>query len=73
MFPIRCTTCNKVLGDLVDSYEKKISEGKSPLECFIELKLRRYCCRSDFLGYSHYLNQEISTQIVGSKSIVILK
>lgn len=74
MFPIRCTTCNKVLGDYVNTYEQKTTKKEmTPLQFFIKYKIRRYCCRREFLGYSKYLNQKISTQIVGSKNRIILK
>ena len=43
--PVRCFTCNKVMGNKYDQYQTLLTEGKTPIDALNELKLVRYCCR----------------------------
>ena len=45
MYPVRCFTCGKVLGNKQDLWEKLIGEGIEPIEIFKKMKLTRYCCK----------------------------
>lgn len=48
MFPIRCFTCNKVIGQ----YERKYYENRDNPKAFFERHgISRYCCRRMFLGH----------------------
>ncbi len=49
LFPIRCFTCGKLIGDKYEEYVKLIAEGYTPKEALDELGIRRYCCRRHFL------------------------
>ena len=50
MFPVRCFTCNNVIGGRWKKY-KEISNNKSIKDAFTELNIKRYCCRRMFLGH----------------------
>jgi DNA-directed RNA polymerase subunit N (RpoN/RPB10) len=51
IIPIRCFTCGKPVGHLWEKYEEKIKKGDKPKKVMDELGLKRYCCRSLFLGH----------------------
>tara|TARA_B110001450_G_scaffold47489_1_gene44194 strand:+ start:224 stop:406 length:183 start_codon:yes stop_codon:yes gene_type:complete len=46
LIPIRCFSCNKVVGDKYEEYIKKSKdESKDNKEILDDLGLNRYCCR----------------------------
>lgn len=56
MLPIRCFTCNKVLGnynEVFDLFKKKHPEPseKDYKKFFTDMVIRRYCCRKIFLTH----------------------
>ena len=51
IIPIRCFTCGKPVGHLWEKYEERVKKGEKPKKVMDELKLKRYCCRSLFLGH----------------------
>ena len=55
LFPIRCYTCNKVIGNLYEKYLALLREGKSRKTALDELKITRYCCRSRFLTHRPFI------------------
>lgn len=58
LFPIRCFTCGKVIGNLYESYEKKIASN--PAEKVLDdLKIERMCCRRMFLGYAPEIEENM--------------
>ena len=51
-FPVRCFTCNKVIGNKLREYEKKIKTTKKKKQNILaSMGIHRYCCRRMFLGY----------------------
>jgi DNA-directed RNA polymerase subunit N (RpoN/RPB10) len=64
LFPVRCQTCNKVLGSKQYPYEKLVAgyidnDGTvhppiSPKEAMDRLGISRYCCRSRVLNAPRY-------------------
>lgn len=51
LIPVRCFTCNKVIGDKWETYQDMINDGKSPKEALDTLGLKKYCCRRIILGH----------------------
>ncbi len=51
IIPIRCISCSKPVAQLYEEYKKRISKGESTKKVLDDLKLKRYCCRSLFLGH----------------------
>lgn len=59
LFPIRCFTCGKVIGNLYELYEKKITEKITAQEVLDELKVNRFCCRRMFLSYAPEIEENM--------------
>lgn len=49
--PVRCFTCNKVVGNKWGPYLAKILEGKTEGQALTELSLSRPCCRRMILSH----------------------
>ena len=45
IIPVRCFTCNKVIGNKWETYKQKLDEGKDPKIFFNEIGLKRFCCK----------------------------
>lgn len=48
--PVRCFTCNKVIGGLYERYQNYLAQGASPEEAFNLLGVKRYCCRTNLMN-----------------------
>lgn len=55
--PVRCVTCNKVLGHYWNAYQNLLIEGYSIEEALNKLKLARYCCRMRMMNPAKILSQ----------------
>ena len=55
MLPVRCFTCNHLIGHMWDDYleMRKTTDGKETLDA---LKLRRICCRRMLLTHVPIIN-----------------
>ena len=51
ILPIRCYTCNKVIGGKWDPYQNMLNDGIEPKEALDNLRLKRICCRRMLLGH----------------------
>ena len=51
LIPVRCFTCNKVIGSSWEPYQKLLSEGHGPQEALLKLGLKRYCCKRMILAH----------------------
>lgn len=56
-FPVRCWTCGKV--QIWDPYETKLNQGISPDEALDQLKIRRECCRTQYLTFDPNLEDDL--------------
>lgn len=64
IIPVRCFSCNTVVGNKWEPYKKLLDEGVSSGDALTRLGLRRYCCRrmisqhvdliDDVIKYSNY-------------------
>jgi DNA-directed RNA polymerase subunit N len=50
IIPIRCFSCGKPIGHLWEQYQQHVDAGEAPGEVMDKLNIKRYCCRSVFLG-----------------------
>ena len=57
IIPIRCMSCSKPVAHLYEEYKKRVEKGESRKKVLDDLKLKRYCCRSLFLGHVDLLNK----------------
>ena len=57
MIPIRCFTCNKVIGNKWETYLFLKQQEYTEQEIYNQLKIRRFCCKRMFSGmYIPYTN-----------------
>ena len=55
IFPIRCFTCGKVIGNMYNDYQHLI-EKLTPLEALDRLNVSKYCCRRMFLSHVNIID-----------------
>ena len=51
MIPVRCFTCNKVVGNKWEPWKMLLKKEYSEADALDKLGLRRYCCRRMILGH----------------------
>lgn len=51
MLPVRCFTCNKVIGNLWEKFLEQIQNGTTEEVALNNLGLRRWCCRRMLIAY----------------------
>ena len=51
MFPVRCYTCNALLGHKHAAYAAQTRSGTAPRDALAHLEVDRMCCRRMFLGH----------------------
>ena len=57
--PVRCYSCNKVVGNKWISYNKKLDEGISAKDALDQLGLKRMCCRRIILTHVELIDKLI--------------
>ena len=57
LIPIRCFSCNKVVGDKYETYIEEIKKpNKDNKEVLDDLGLNRYCCRRHMITTVDLMN-----------------
>ena len=51
ILPIRCYTCNKVIGGKWNPYQNMLNDGIESKNALDNLGLKRICCRRMILGH----------------------
>ena len=52
LFPVRCYSCNKIIGDKWERYKKYRHNNPNDLEgLWKHVGVQRYCCKRMFLGH----------------------
>lgn len=59
MFPIRCYTCNSVIGQKHTRYDRMLSDGMHPKKALESLRISNMCCRRMFLGHTNLFDEQI--------------
>jgi DNA-directed RNA polymerase subunit N len=57
IIPVRCFSCGKVVGHLWEEYNRRVSAGEDSGKVMDDLGLKRYCCRTLFLGHVDLLKK----------------
>lgn len=59
LIPIRCFSCNKVIGNKWENYQKFVFEkGEENIDNILtELGLIRYCCRRMILSHANLIDK----------------
>jgi len=77
MLPIRCFTCNKVLGRYNEVFEKFLENATDDFNQFFEsMEIRRYCCKKIFMTHIDIFkdaSQHVSDQITVHKGSSVTK
>ncbi|MBS3074601.1 DNA-directed RNA polymerase subunit N [Candidatus Pacearchaeota archaeon] len=47
---IRCMSCGKPIAHLYEKFKQRTANGESARDVLDDLGLKRYCCRSAFMG-----------------------
>ena len=61
MFPVRCFSCGKVIGQYWEEYNERLKKGEDPLKIMEDLGIDRYCCRRMFLEFVEYIDEIAKT------------
>jgi DNA-directed RNA polymerase I, II, and III subunit RPABC5 len=56
-FPIRCFSCNKVIGNKWELYKSHLESGMNISDTFENLYIKRYCCKRMFLGHVEIIDK----------------
>lgn len=56
MFPVRCYTCNSLIGDKYTSYTSRVSNEEKKGNVLDSLEVKRICCRRMFLTHVHVIS-----------------
>lgn len=51
MFPVRCFTCGRLIGDKWEEFIRRVKRGEKPGKVLDDLGITRYCCRRMFLSH----------------------
>ena len=51
LIPVRCYSCNKVVGNKWETYQNMLQNGVEPGQALDKLGLKRYCCRRVLLTH----------------------
>lgn len=59
MFPVRCYTCDAVIGNHWGAYSEGLRNGDHPADLLTRLDRRRMCCRRMFLSHVDLMASQI--------------
>ena len=59
IIPVRCFSCNKVVGNKFEKYNQLLENGYDSKLALDELKLVRYCCRRMILTHIELIDKLI--------------
>lgn len=55
IIPVRCFSCGKPIGQLWETYAKRLKGGEEAGKILDDLGVERYCCRAALLGHADML------------------
>ncbi len=56
MFPVRCYTCNLLIGHFYNEWTRRVSDHEPRRDILDSFELNRMCCRRMFLTHVHVTN-----------------
>lgn len=59
LIPVRCYTCNKVVGNKWETYQNMLSNGIQEGDALDKLGLKRYCCRRILLTHIDLIDKQL--------------
>tara|TARA_Y100000588_G_scaffold294407_1_gene314297 strand:+ start:209 stop:400 length:192 start_codon:yes stop_codon:yes gene_type:complete len=59
LVPVRCFTCNKVIGGFYEEFAERKDNGEDPSKVMDDLGIERYCCRKVFVSHLDLIDELI--------------
>ena len=66
MIPVRCFSCNALIGDKYYKFIELVKGGMDPGKALDELGVKRYCCRRMILSHADVVDLFLSSKDKGS-------
>ncbi len=63
LFPVRCFTCGKVIGEKWQTYTDRVAAGENPSKVLDSLGVTRYCCRRMFISHVEIVDDVIQFSV----------
>ena len=57
LVPVRCFSCNKVIGGSYEEFIERKEKGENPAEIMNDLGIKRYCCRKIFVSHLDLIDE----------------
>ncbi len=57
LIPIRCFSCNKIVGSFYEAFIERKKNGEDPAEIMDDLGIERYCCRTIFVSHLDLIDE----------------
>lgn len=57
LIPVRCFSCNKVIGGHYEKFVERKANGENPGEVMDDLGVNRYCCRKNFVSHVDLIDE----------------
>jgi DNA-directed RNA polymerase I, II, and III subunit RPABC5 len=57
LIPVRCFTCNKIIGNKDILYNQYLESGMTPKDALDKMGVTRICCRRIFLGHVNIIDK----------------
>ena len=57
IIPIRCISCGAPIAQKWEEFKSRVGKGEDPKKVLDELGLKRYCCRSIFIGHVDLIDE----------------
>ena len=57
LIPVRCFSCNKVIGGHYEQFIERRANGEDPSEVMDDLGVSRYCCRTIFVSHVNLIDE----------------
>ena len=57
LVPVRCFSCNKVIGSHYEEFTERREKGEDPGEVMDDLGIERYCCRKIYVSHIDLIDE----------------
>ena len=57
LVPVRCFSCNKVIGGSYEEFIERKENGEDSAEVMNALGIKRYCCRKIFVSHIDLIDE----------------
>ena len=73
IIPVRCFSCNKVVGNKWEKYDAFIKAGMPANDALDELGLKRFCCRRMLLTHVNLIDDMLKVEDIESTEIQVIR